>query len=941
MIRTLRRVVVGTPASADVPPKPATVLHQAHQIAGGSTFDPAPSGLRKLTRSSAAELTAADFSLEPGPQPIASKAVVSDAIELLRESGVGLMQASTTASTRLGYPLPADLDSGQPATFFDSLGPAALPIVDAWHAPGALSTWRLDARTVVPEILERSHGAPDVGLSLLSALAKNPHLSDDQLVAVQDAVVRSAKEGATQAPVFDELMTLDRLVADVTSLGQGEVFAESLPVVSGLIKRGATFTAANVAKLADRALLSADPATRAHGGSLFWHSSNTSEAALKTYLKSVFEHTADWSPAVREQTLEQFRTDPTWAYPPGQGKNQLWNNLSGIALANVLNSAPAAAEILPAVAASQWPHSNDNPKLNLVSRALAALAWSTLAPERLIAAADTIDEGVSSPTHRGDVLAQLIKKHPQLGHLAPQMIRALSGRHFPLERLLQADDFLGEVRAMRGELEALPLSTEPSKSEAKRFRAHSLSRFDRLIEGPTKASVLKWLSEDLTNHWQELVAVEQGKELGLFAQEMLEPLMSRGRRSAPAVTAAAQLLSDASIPTPVFQKHFAEVLKAAPKGEVRVKLLEALQRHAATKADLVDMLSPSLATSDEARHLSDDLVAAGFSHSLASAFAVAGKEGQPYSPSMRVAFAPSSELPRGMHEALEARLADFRQRAASEAPFELFVGPSRPGREPPSFFEQTAPKLFDGGVQTPESLAALDGFNENREANLFRLIIDLRNEVPYAQLREKYGPHTGPNFDVLFNWAYADDAPPSEKLAVLMSGTLTPWHGAMAALATPSLTPAQKERVILSAFTRPKLGNGYGPDWPTGIAALLQTFEGSLDFIAPTLAGAARGGYLDKHVLFALGPLLSSPKMSKSVALDVVWRLAEQSNPMSSLGKGADFGIYKAESAAATFYLMEQFIEGRADLTEAEKAHLKGARGVLVKATRFLGQSSR
>ena len=76
--------------------------------------------------------------------------------------------------------------------------------------------------------------------------------------------------------------------------------------------------------------------------------------------------------------------------------------------------------------------------------------------------------------------------------------------------------------------------------------------------------------------------------------------------------------------------------------------------------------------------------------------------------------------------------------------------------------------------------------------------------------------------------------------------------------------------------------------------ALVNNFEGSLDFIAPTLTAATTDG---------------------------------------SLG-----GDWKAASNVATFMVIEDFIHGRGDLSEAERTHLRGALGYLAQATPFIVQ---
>ena len=403
MIRpSLRRIGVG---GQPVTSGTATTA-AAHPLTGthetGSAFEAgsaAPLGGLKRARAPALELTSADLSLPPGPQAISAKALFADAVELLKESGVSPIQAITAAGTRLGYPMAADMNSGVPMELFKAMGPVSLPLlsgVASSYAAEGLRAWKLDLNAVLPALVEQGRDAPDLYRDGLKALVANPHLTEPQVLAVQDALIRTELQGGrVQAPLLDGSANLDGLVANLRELAQGKTFGEALPVVSRLVRAGLPFDPGPMRALVDRALDSPEFTTRAQAAGLFWQSSVITEAGVKAYLKSLFER-GRWSADARSAAIEHYETNPAWSNATAM--NNLFEDATGIALAKLLEAAPANAEVLPAVTAAPWPWGNNNPKLGLVDTARAALWWSTLAPERVIPVADSLGERLTSNT---------------------------------------------------------------------------------------------------------------------------------------------------------------------------------------------------------------------------------------------------------------------------------------------------------------------------------------------------------------------------------------------------------------------------------------------------------------------------------------------------------------------------------------------------------------
>ena len=152
-------------------------------------------------------------------------------------------------------------------------------------------------------------------------------------------------------------------------------------------------------------------------------------------------------------------------------------------------------------------------------------------------------------------------------------------------------------------------------------------------------------------------------------------------------------------------------------------------------------------------------------------------------------------------------------------------------------------------------------------------------------------------------------------------------HVASIVLATPGLTADQQFRAVEAALSETAISQSEA--W-AGARGVVAGFEGSLDFVAPTLLAAVHGGSAPAEALTSWLPVLTSLKLSKAAALEVVWRLAEQVNSHSSLGLDPRFAASpRGQSGRAAIRVIDDFAETRSDLTDAERTHLRGALGYL------------
>ncbi len=967
-------MVGGAPAatSTNGPPgiaKPAT----STSVASTEAFDPKTSGLGAPSqpRSIAQQLTADDFSLTRGPPIVAAKAVVSDALELFKESGVSSIQALATASMRLGVPL-GDAQAVELAT---ALGPASLPLLSAAEARVALTSWKLELADVLPALLEQGLPVPELYQQSLKALVANPSLRDEHVMALQDALVRSALSGTVEAPLLDGSLTLNAFVTHVNALGSGEAFGESLPVVARLIKKGYSFDAGMLRPLADSAVTSPDIHTRRQAASVFWHSSTTSESAVKAYLQGILDRSKHRS---HQEGIAHFEEHPSWS-SPGELRPALGEEWSGEVLQRLLESAPANAEILPVVTAASWFRGKgETSQVKLREVARASVAWSTLPPKQLVAAADALDGYLQVNEARGDVLAGLLRKHPELAGSAPGLMSRLAGGElsalqFSAARFTEAPDFLAELRVVKGELEAAPLPSWLEHSDspiwernAKRTRQYRLSHFDRVLGLATPEAVLRLLSQNpfgQTGHDPSVLA--QGRELGLSAQQMFDALEKRDLEGWNTFDAAAELLTDPSISSSSFEQYFIKVFAGVSAGPRRVKLLEALMRRAATKGEVIAPIHQAVTAVVDRKQLHEDLLAAGLSRELVLAFF-------PQAPTQELRFAPSNELPRTLREARDARLADFQQRALSADPLPTPMAPGPPRGLDTSVVENA----FSAEVLALSEEARDARFGTVDVSNPARFLIDVRKGRSYGQLKARYFHEGGdPALGLGLKWARADEAAPAKQLEALFGHDSVTWLEVLGTLALPASTLEVRRRAVVSALSggalrergalEPRQGLGafvnsleagrvlatpgltadqqfraveaalsetaisQSEAW-AGARGVVAGFEGSLDFVAPTLLAAVHGGSAPAEALTSWLPVLTSLKLSKAAALEVVWRLAEQVNSHSSLGLDPRFAASpRGQSGRAAIRVIDDFAETRSDLTDAERTHLRGALGYL------------
>ena len=332
---------------------PAVGVENTFQLGGPATGRSGPL--------SASLLTAADLGLAAGPTPVSGRAIVADALELLSESGTSASAALLESAKRLEVPLQKN-DGWVSTPFVTALGPAVLPVLDAGpQTSRALSQWQLSSvDPVMPMLLE--HGQTSLGLfkQRLRALATNPSLSDDQRLALHDALVRTEVTQVPSAPAAT--VPLEVFVENVMALGQGQAFARALPVIAAALERGHPAAPESIRAVADRALESADVATRAWAAALFWRSSRTSESAVKAYLRSVFQEERTWSGEDFDASAYHFERNPD-----AEGAKAVQGLRAGAAqlVSVLLRSAPAEAQIIPVVEAALAPSAPENAPLRL------------------------------------------------------------------------------------------------------------------------------------------------------------------------------------------------------------------------------------------------------------------------------------------------------------------------------------------------------------------------------------------------------------------------------------------------------------------------------------------------------------------------------------------------------------------------------------------------
>ncbi len=105
--------------------------------------------------------------------PVSGRAVVADALELMKESGVTNATALLESARRAGLQWPAD--GWLEDWFVKALGPAALPLLDSgYQLHLGLTHWRLASPdTVMPALLERGQHAFGEFKGALRSLAEN------------------------------------------------------------------------------------------------------------------------------------------------------------------------------------------------------------------------------------------------------------------------------------------------------------------------------------------------------------------------------------------------------------------------------------------------------------------------------------------------------------------------------------------------------------------------------------------------------------------------------------------------------------------------------------------------------------------------------------------------------------------------------------------------
>jgi hypothetical protein len=891
----------------------------------------------------ARRLSLNDFGLVPGKPQIPARAVVADALELLKQPGVSPFTALTRAATNLGYPLEPGMDSGAPDRFLIALGPAALPLVSPGSLQVCLSRWKCRPEEVMPALMDLGRRSPAAFLEAMRALARNPSLTTAEVFAVQDAVVRTVARGTPQAPVLDGSVTLDTLIQNTLELGHGLEFGRTCGLIAHQLTKGLVANPDAVRQLADRAIVAGDFETRVLASGLFWRSSDTRPAAVQAFLGSILSDAPDWSRTAYLASIAQLDRADLWGMPTRAA------GVSAEAIATavgaLLDDAPPDAAIDAVV------HVASNvPVTNLLDDARAAVGRSRLPVARKVAMADQLYSQTDRLV-RGDealqvyqvkqLLSGLLRANPEASVHAPNLLDDQLLVHdlddaarAAARKRLEGPQYLVELAKLEAERIASP---PPLRPDIPSYMEESVRRWQRgvidfvLHPEPKAEEALRFLSTDRFPqyglHWMEELAVVQGREAGLTTDELVTALMKRPLNTPPAGQMAVDLLCDPSCSDAVFAQHFAKVF---PLG----------QTEAWDRSELPD-LSPEAGstTRNGQRDLVRSLLSRGFSNQVVAELlmkalppggvngqvlldgglspevvsALCDSPGREYMRSLEYAFAPSTEVPRNVADVFATRLAGYQQKVSALAPSTSWAeGTLDPAR---AANEERMKRVF-----SPEMLTASAAEVERLDPQ-DRILVDVRRGASYAELRARYQ-------DLRLPWALADGAPPSRQLEVLLTNTrYVEGLASFVAVASPALSDEVRRRVILDHLTLGWMTNTSGDSSPPSLRAVRAGWKGSIDFIAPPMLKAIQSKVIGAETVMELGALLTDPRLSKAQALQLAWSLAEFGTP-GPRGEETDVwtrGNFTFGAAGTAAYAVGKFAAQRADLTAEERRELQKA----------------
>ncbi len=635
----------------------APAVTRAPEVAGEQASFEARSPLRALRRQvqpvpPATLLTPAELGLPDAPTAVPAKAIVSDAHELLKQSGVQPFNALNVAAERLGITLQKPNGLSDTAGFL-ALGPSVLPLVRSAEVPTVLSQWRgLRLTDVLPTLLEQANATPDLYPERLAALSTNPSLTDGDAMALFDARQRTHEAGAPRGPSEGPAPTLDSLLTQVRTLDDGPLVGEAVHLVRRLLEKGHQVEPGRVQALADAALSSADASTRSQAGLLFWQSSFANEAGLKTYLQSVFAPSgAPWSEARLHSTLEAFEHGASSSKPD----TRIDPETAMVAMRALVRNAPATADVGPLAASLMWPDWHGHSWETLKDEIRAAIAWSTAPVERRITAADQLNR-IGDDPQTTQLLVELLRQNPELARHAPRLLAAQLGVTGPAKeataspevaRLGQAADYFAELRRMKSELEAL-------EQYPRALRHLELKTINDVLTPPTEENVFELMNR---GEGYRGLALQHARETGLSGQELLDAAVAAGRRVDEELLLPG--VSEAS-----FREHLVKRLALTNGSDFMEGYLEPLVKRRFSREAVVDILQQGIDAGIWPK-LGQSLVAAGFSRPLVAA--LTRVPGQPQPPS--VVIEPSNDPVRGLAQARRERVADFRARASGEAPY--------------------------------------------------------------------------------------------------------------------------------------------------------------------------------------------------------------------------------------------------------------------------------